>query len=60
MTTEVSLPAAAARLGVAWSVANRLMLSGELGHAEQKSNGRWFVTDQGIREYLERAKPATK
>ena len=52
MHTEVSLPQAAARLGVSWPIAYSLAMRGELGKARQGDNGRWLVPEDGVAAYL--------
>lgn len=55
---DISLSQAALRIGKPWPVANRLMLSGELGPARQNSSGRWLVTESGVEAYVQRGKTA--
>jgi predicted site-specific integrase-resolvase len=53
----ISLPEAAARIGVAWPAAHRLCLTGALGPAMQV-RARWRVTEAGVAAYIQRRKPA--
>ena len=52
MEHDVSLPVAAACLGVSWHVVYRLALSGRLGRLTRRQN-RWHVTAAGIEAYRE-------
>jgi hypothetical protein len=52
----ISLSQAALRIGKGWSVTNRLMLSGKLGLAHQNPDGRWYVSADGVADYLEQLK----
>ena len=54
MQSEMSLSMAALRIGRAWAVANRLMLSGALGPARQDDSGRWRLTIAGVESYAAR------
>ena len=54
MQSEMSLSMAALRIGRAWAVANRLMLSGALGPARQDDSGRWRLTTAGVESYVRR------
>jgi hypothetical protein len=54
MQDEVSLPAAAASIGVSWAVAWRLAMTGELGPVRQVGT-RWRVSAAGLDAYCERA-----
>ena len=54
MQDVVSLPLAAAKLGVSYAVVYRLAISGELGPVNQ-SRGRWQVTAAGIDAYAARS-----
>jgi hypothetical protein len=50
MNQDLSLPIAAARLGMSWHVVYRLALSGQLGRLTRHNN-RWSVTLAGIEAY---------
>ena len=62
MLQEISLSQAALKLSKAWSVANRLMLSGALGPARQDAAGRWHLSEAGVDLYVaqEQSSQATR
>ena len=53
MDNEVTLPQAAAQLGLPWHAAHKLALRGELGRVRQVA-GRWLVPKIGIDAYIKR------
>ena len=54
---EIPLALAAIKLAKSWSVAYRLILTGEI-QGEQKENGRWYVTVPSLDRFLSRPKAA--
>lgn len=60
MQEELTLPRTAAQLGVAYTVAFRLALTGAFGRIRQV-NGRWRIPAAGVEAYAAaRSAPAAK